>query len=153
MNQIVLGRHNSELRFRLVEIAFKEILGQHNLTPGGVVKTPSTGIGVLAVELADAALTAMEKPEADTSPIVADLRVAMQDYLDSEVRRWADEPTTDPYVLTYREGVKAAGANALWIINRAMQPKPEADTGPADPTTLKSAAEICAAAAAEATRR
>lgn len=79
MPQIILGRHNSELRFELVKIAFEQAL-RDQATPGTRRCGPNE-VGRACVAFADAMLAEMEKAKAEQ----------MSDQDDSEMRHRREE--------------------------------------------------------------
>lgn len=145
--QIVLGRHNSELRFDLVKIAFAEALrnpeaGAASVVGLGVVKyadavlaamekTPDTGLSAAEIArrargLAGDVLSEVEKPNL---AIVRELRAEIRESLAKEESHYAEYPTTDQRTLGFREGFASSGRADLRLIDAATEKASEAEDG------------------------
>ena len=122
-------------RFRLVEIAFRNILERQLqfAEPDGINEM---GRGV--VRLADTVLAAMEKEpptriekraHMEAGPVLADLRAEVQQGLNNNLQIYAENPTEEPRDLAFRRGVQSCFEDVLDRIDRAIKKarKPEAE--------------------------
>jgi hypothetical protein len=119
-------------RFLLVRTAFKQALANQANPELNKGTFTASKVAVDIVESADAVLAAMDQtPDtgapADEQPTLKSIRDRVQDLRDTHLRTCEKIPTKDDCVRYWRGGVFDAYANALAIIDAAMEKAGEAE--------------------------